>query len=379
MFTQVIKKNKTQILTISLVFFFGCAPQQKTFSIDDVEKQRTQYLDGKLKSLSVLVEVYQDKDQPYNIRTAALRVLAESSHPIALEAIQESVSNSSLFELDLLIDAINYLSKHGNEQSTISLLEGLKSSENMIMDIRESMINAINKLGTKDQIITLLDLWEVSRTQHHRMNYLLSQTLGAMDDERAMQMLIEIANDPSMDISIRKNVLEVLSLRDSDELVDFFANLLDDPKSTLQMRKFAFNNMGDIDGQMEARMISVLLESYQSGKEDYFTLLESLLNAMKEFKDPSIAEKLKEIAKSNDYPRTLRLKALQALAAQQDQSNMDELLSILENPENYVYYNEIIDLVDLSNKKNKSRYEVKLREIAYKAYLNYSFGGGKNK
>ena len=247
----------------------------------------------------------------------------------------------------------------------------------MIMDIRESMINAINKLGTKDQIITLLDLWEVSRTQHHRMNYLLSQTLGAMDDERAMQMLIEIANDPSMDISIRKNVLEVLSLRDSDELVDFFANLLDDPKSTLQMRKFAFNNMGDIDGQMEARMISVLLESYQSGKEDYFTLLESLLNAMKEFKDPSIAEKLKEIAKSNNYPRTLRLKALQALAAQQDQSDMDELLSILEDPENYVYYNEIIDLVDLSNKKNKLRYEVKLREIAYKAYLNYSFGGEK--
>ena len=143
------------------------------------------------------------------------------------------------------------------------------------------------------------------------------------------------------------------------------------------MRKFAFNNMGDIDGQMEARMISVLLESYQSGKEDYFTLLESLLNAMKEFKDPSIAEKLKEIAKSNNYPRTLRLKALQALAAQQDQSDMDELLSILEDPENYVYYNEIIDLVDLSNKKNKLRYEVKLREIAYKAYLNYSFGGEK--
>ena len=43
------------------------------------------------------------------------------------------------------------------------------------MDIRESMINAINKLGTKDQIITLLDLWEVSRKQHNRMNYLLTQ------------------------------------------------------------------------------------------------------------------------------------------------------------------------------------------------------------
>ena len=370
-----MKHNNIKILIIVFFMFFGCAPQQKMLSIDDVEKQRAEYLDGKLKSLSVLVDIYQDKNQPYSVRTSALEVLAETSHPIALEAIQESVSNSSLFELDLLIDAISYLSKHGNDGSTASLLEGLKSSENIIMDIRESMINAINKLGTKDQIITLLDLWEVSRKQHNRMNYLLTQTLGSMDDERAMQMLVEIVNDKDMDLNLRKNVIEVLSLKDSDELVDFFTNLLDDPKSNLAMKKFAFNNMGDIDGQMEAKMVSVLLESYQAGKEDYFTLLESLLNAMKEFKDPSIAEKLKEISKSDDYPRTLRLKALQALAVQQDQSDMNDVLSILENPENYVFYNEIIDLVDISNKKNKSRYEIKLREVAYKAYLNYSFGG----
>ena len=59
MFPHIIKKYKNQILTIFLALLFGCAPQQKTFSIDDVEKQRTEYLDGKLKSLSVLVEVLQ--------------------------------------------------------------------------------------------------------------------------------------------------------------------------------------------------------------------------------------------------------------------------------------------------------------------------------
>ena len=51
MFPDIIKKYKNQILTIFLAFLFGCAPQQKTFSIDDVEKQRTEYLDGKLKSV----------------------------------------------------------------------------------------------------------------------------------------------------------------------------------------------------------------------------------------------------------------------------------------------------------------------------------------
>ena len=46
-----MKHNYIQILVIVLFMFFGCAPQQNMLSIDDVEKQRAEYLDGKLKSL----------------------------------------------------------------------------------------------------------------------------------------------------------------------------------------------------------------------------------------------------------------------------------------------------------------------------------------
>ena len=48
-----MKHNNINILIIFFIIFFGCAPQQKMMSIDDVEKQRADYLDGNLKSLSV--------------------------------------------------------------------------------------------------------------------------------------------------------------------------------------------------------------------------------------------------------------------------------------------------------------------------------------
>ena len=43
-----MKHNYIQILVIVLFMFFGCAPQQKMLSIDDVEKQRAEYLASEL-------------------------------------------------------------------------------------------------------------------------------------------------------------------------------------------------------------------------------------------------------------------------------------------------------------------------------------------
>ena len=47
---------------LALLIAFGCAPREVSVTIEDVEKQRLEYLDGKLKSLSVLAEIYKDKN-----------------------------------------------------------------------------------------------------------------------------------------------------------------------------------------------------------------------------------------------------------------------------------------------------------------------------
>ena len=68
------------------------------------------------------------------------------------------------------------------------------------MEIREAIVNAIGENGTEDEIFTLLELYEVSRANHARMNKLMTLTLGGMDDERVIPILMDIANNIEMDV-----------------------------------------------------------------------------------------------------------------------------------------------------------------------------------
>ncbi len=364
-----MKLNKNILTILIILIYTGCAPRQVVHSMDDVEKQRVEYLDGKLRSLEVLSEIYLDKNQPYDVRVSALGVLSESRHPIALETIHKSVESSSLVELDLMLQAIDFLTKYGNESSAAFLVSGLKASEDRIMEIRESMINAISILGSEDDVITLLDLYEVSKTNHARMNELLTLTLGAMGDRRVIPILIEIVNNDELDVRVRNRAVEVLSRKKAPEVVDFFVELLGDPKSNLEMKDFALNTLGDVK---EERMIMALLESYQSGKKDYYYLLNTLIQAMGEFDHPAVKRPLVEIALSEDFSRDLRIKSLQSLARFKDPTVLDEIISILEEPENYMFYNEIIDLVHEYG--SYEDYKGKLRSAAFKAHQNYTNG-----
>ena len=203
--------TKTLIISILfLILFFGCATQQRTFSLEEVEKHRlTYYEKGKVKSLSVLIDVYRDTSQPFDVRISALDAISETKHPLSLEAIRESVSTTSLLELELMTKAVDLLAKYDSSESVESLIIGLKTSEQKILTIRESVINAIGEIGSEDEIMTLIDLYEVSRSNHARMDKLLTQTLGAMEDERVIPVLIEISNNQDIDIAIRNQAIEI--------------------------------------------------------------------------------------------------------------------------------------------------------------------------
>ena len=56
-------------------------------------------------------------------------------------------------------------------------------------------------------LFTLLELYEVSRANHARMNKLMTLTLGGMDDERIIPILMEIANNKETDLHIRNRAV----------------------------------------------------------------------------------------------------------------------------------------------------------------------------
>ena len=69
-----------------------------------------------------------------------------------------------------------------------------------------------------------------------------------------------------------------------------------------------------------------LIESYQVGKSEYHRLLNTLIDAMGNYKSTEIKDALLEISKDSDNPHHIRIKALNALKELADQNVVDEML-----------------------------------------------------
>ena len=88
------------------------------------------------------------------------------------------------------------------------------------------IINAIGKNGSDDHIITLLELYEISRINHQKNSELLSLTLGDMGDDRAIPILIEIAKNKDNNLRTRKVAVDVLAKKSLLNLLIILLNCL---------------------------------------------------------------------------------------------------------------------------------------------------------
>ena len=95
-------------------------------TMEDVEKQRDALQNGKRSSISLLIDAYNNNKLSYEVRMASLEALAESKDPLVLEAIQKSVRNVELLELDMMVKSIELLAKYGDNESISSLTMALK-------------------------------------------------------------------------------------------------------------------------------------------------------------------------------------------------------------------------------------------------------------
>ena len=159
-------KNKVYILSVICLFLTSCVmrngkierisfndPEIQT--MEDVNVQRDLLADGKRAPITLLINAYNNSDLQYDVRMASLEALAESKDPLVIEAIQKSIRNAELIDLDMMIKSIELLAKYGDSESIRALTSALKKSESKIMDLREVIVNAIGENGADDQIITL--------------------------------------------------------------------------------------------------------------------------------------------------------------------------------------------------------------------------------
>ena len=351
------KKNKKSKKTIIQLV--------DSFTFEDIEKLKDSYNTGSEKALNKLIAIYQDPNQSIAIRLSALEAVENSKDLNLKIALEEVIQNADFVLDDLMKKSLYTLIKMDDKSSSNAIVKGLQNSEDKIIDLRSIMVDAVGENNTEDKIITLLELYEVSASNHQRMNELLTLSLGDLDDERAMPILMDIAHDNSLKMSTRNRAIEILSRKNSPELIDFFVEILGDPNSNDTMQEFINSSMGL---ENRDRMVMALLESYQIGKTRYHAILYSIIEGLEDYNNPQMKPLFLDVAQTEGFPKGLRIKAIQTLANFNDETVLNDLIKMLESHENYQFYYEIYNLAEKLNANQN--YMNKIRQAGFNAMRN---------
>ena len=334
--------------------------------LNKVQELKSAYRGGNIRALDELIEVYQDPDLHAKLRVAAGKTLAQTQHPRALHAISEMVATTTALDYTLLNESISMLGMFSeNPKAANALVRSMRTMEKRTNEVHIALVKSLNRVRTKDQILALLDLYEVAKSNMSRTERLLTETLGAIGSDQVVPVLTSVARDPKINIGIRNKAVEILGKKNPTDVAIAFAELLGDPNTNLEVREFALNTM---KGVKEENLVLALLNTYNMGKTQYYSLLNTMLAALGEFDDPEVKKAVIEIAHSNDYPTDIRKKAIDNLAAFNDPSVVEGLLPMLENKENYIYYDNIINMVYALGEEKKNAESV--RRMAFKAHFS---------
>ena len=366
-------------LTLSVLFIFhGCSmvkgllgkktigdPNDPDF-LNKVQELKSAYREGNIQALDELIEVYENPDLHVKLRVAAGKTLAQTEHPRALHAISEMVATTTALDYALLNESIKMLGMFKeNPKAADALVRSMHKMEDKTNEIHLSLIKNLRRVRTKDQILALLDLYEVAKSNMSRTERLLTESMGAIGNDQVIPILTQVARDPKINIGIRNQAVEILGKKKPDDVAVAFAELLGDPNTNLEVREFALNTM---KGVKEENLVLALLNTYNMGKTEYYSLLNTMLDALGEFDDPEVKKAVIEIAHSDDYPPDIRKKAIDNLAAFNDPSIVNGLLPMLENKDNYIYYDNIINMVYKLGEEKKNAESV--RRMAFKAHFS---------
>ncbi len=331
-------------LTLLVVLAYGlvgCALFRRERDEIDVEKLRLQYQDGKMAALLEIIEIYEDPEQPRSVRIAAAQAMGESRHPAAVDALARTVGEAEALDIDMMLVAIEVLAQIPSNASANALTQALSTTDAKLDSLRTALIQGLESIGSEDYIHSLIDLYEASRESHLRMEQMLTTALGTIGDERAIPVLMNIAADPQIELTTRNTAIEILAEKQTPEVIAMFSEMLGDPTTNLQLRDFALSAMGDIK---EERLVLALLETYNLGREEYYSLLNTLLDALGEFDDPVIKPTMLSIALSDEFPLSFRKQAIANLANFNDPTVLDRVVPLLQNPDNYHLKEDISNL-----------------------------------
>ncbi len=308
-----------------------------------VEELRVSYIEGDMGALEELIAIYQDEEQHLDVRKSAVRAMAETQHPLALDALAEYVKKAEALNIELMITSVGVLSEFQEDPvASGALMESIFAVDDKLRQVQAATFKSLKNVKPENKVLALIDIYERSRAAFYSTATMVSNTLASMDENEVVPVLIFLAKDESLDVKTRNRSLEILAGRKNDaRIVGMFVEMLTDPSMESQIRDFAIHTMKDVK---EERLILALLDTYSQGQASYYSLLSTLLDALGNFHDPVVKPTLVEIAMQDNVPRSLRVKAILNLGNFRDPGTFELILPMLEDPESYEYYPYIIEL-----------------------------------
>ena len=374
-----MKNSKGLILLVLLSFTLNsCSLIKKIFpgkkeeaprvTFELIDKLRIAYEDGRIQALEELISIYNDSSLPFEARIEAGRVLGDSQHPTALNAIAQMVSGGEALDITFMEESIKLLAKfRENPKAAEAMIQGMENIELKTNSLHMTLVRSLNKIRVEDQVLALLDLYEIAHANVERTDQLLAETLGAIGTEEVVPILVSIAKNPVLKIGVRNRAIEILGKKNPADVANAFAELLNDPATNLEVREFALNTMR---GVKQENLILALLNTYNMGRNEYYSLLNTLLEALGNFDDPQVFKAIIQIGLTDDLPLDLRKKAIESLGGLNNPNVIPRFLPLLADAKNYTLHGSIVQMVGRLGKQDV--YHEEIRRLAFTAHMKES-------
>ena len=374
-----MKRSKALILLLLLSFTLNSCSFIKKLSLGKkgeapsvtfelIDKLRIAYEDGRIQALEELISIYNDSSLPFEARIEAGKVLGDSQHPTALNAIAQTVSSGAALDITFMEESIKLLTKfRENPKAAEAMIQGMENIELKTNSLHMTLVRSLNKIRVEDQVLALLDLYEIAHANVERTDLLLAETLGAIGTEEVVPILVSIAKNPGIKIGVRNRAVEILGKKNPADVANAFAELLNDPATNLEVREFALKTMR---GVKQENLILALLNTYNAGRNEYYSLLNTLLEALGNFDDPQVFKAIIQIGLTDDLPIDLRKKAIESLGGLNNPNVIPRFLPLLADAKNYTLHGPIVQMVGRLGKQDL--YHEKIRRLAFAAHMKES-------
>jgi len=339
----ILRKILPLIAVLGFGLILGACTSSGEVTQDSIKEVYNDYRDGDKKALNNLISYYRDPALPKDLRKQALLKVIESNDPVGMQAIRNSLKDGEDIDYELFTTGIQALSRNRDVENIRTILQAMETHRQGYVSIRNEMFQIIEEQVDARSLALILKIYAEAKADYAAFLKNLTLTLGRIDDDRVVPVLMAVATNPKVDIGVRNLAVEILASKNDPAIATMLAEMLGNPRTQDQVRQFA---LSVTDEFKDERLIVALIEALHDERSTYYAMVDAITRSLGEFDDPKMKAALVTVAQDEVLPSRYRKRAIENLVKFEDPQVAASLVALLQNPDNFIFYHDIKSLVD---------------------------------